>query len=65
MVALMNRSIDLLEELAHASNNVFNLSRRGYLYLTADPAKIPAMRSAAQDLPPGRRSTAHLYRRPG
>ncbi len=49
MVALMNRSIDLLEELAHASNNVFNLSRRGYLYLTADPAKIPAMRSAAEE----------------
>jgi len=29
MVALMNRSIDLLEELAHESDNRFLLNRRG------------------------------------
>ena len=37
MVAAMNRSIDLLEELARESGNVFGLNRRGYLYATADP----------------------------
>jgi glycine/D-amino acid oxidase-like deaminating enzyme len=35
MVSLMNRSIDILEELAHESDNVFHLSRRGYLFVTA------------------------------
>jgi glycine/D-amino acid oxidase-like deaminating enzyme len=48
MVELMNRSIDLMENLAHESDNVFNLSRRGYLYLTGDVNKIPALRAEAQ-----------------
>lgn len=37
MVSLMNRSIDILEELARESGNSFALNRRGYLYATADP----------------------------
>jgi glycine/D-amino acid oxidase-like deaminating enzyme len=49
MVGLMNRSIDLLEELAGQSGNLFHLNRRGYLYVTADPAKIPAMQRAAEE----------------
>lgn len=48
MVALMNRSIDLLESLADQSGNTFHLNRRGYLYLTADPAKIPGMQQEAE-----------------
>ena len=44
MLGLMNRSIDLMEELARASGNAFHMNRRGYLYLTADPDKIPALR---------------------
>jgi glycine/D-amino acid oxidase-like deaminating enzyme len=48
MVALMNRSIDLMEELAQESGNVFHLSRRGYLYITGDYTKIPQMESAAR-----------------
>ena len=40
MIALMNRSIDLLEELAEASNNLFHLNRRGYVYATADNHRI-------------------------
>jgi len=48
MLALMNRSIDLMEELAEQSGNVFHLNRRGYLYLTADESKIPAMLERAQ-----------------
>src|SRR5574341_476111 len=47
MVALMNRSIDIMEDLAHQSGNVFHLNRRGYLYLTADPNKVAAMTQAA------------------
>ncbi|HLE53178.1 MAG TPA: FAD-dependent oxidoreductase [Anaerolineales bacterium] len=49
MVSMMNRSIDLLEELAHSSRNAFHLNRRGYLYLTATQAKIPEMISAAEE----------------
>ena len=40
MVALMNRSIDLMEELARESSNIFHLNRRGYIYVTADPKRI-------------------------
>lgn len=40
MVALMNRSIDLLEQLAEAHGNPFNLNRRGYLFATADAARV-------------------------
>jgi len=35
MVRLINRSIDLLEEWAAASDNRFLLNRRGYVYATA------------------------------
>src|SRR4029450_4302006 len=49
MVALMNRSIDLLEELARESGNVFRMNRRGYLFATADPARIPDFIRAAED----------------
>jgi sarcosine oxidase subunit beta len=40
MVQLMNRSIDLLEELAEESGNYFRLNRRGYLYCTGDASCI-------------------------
>jgi sarcosine oxidase, subunit beta len=49
MVAAMNRSIDLLEELARESGNVFRLNRRGYLYATADPARVPVLVRAAEE----------------
>ncbi|HSR31728.1 MAG TPA: FAD-dependent oxidoreductase, partial [Anaerolineae bacterium] len=49
MVRLMNRSIDLMEELAHESGNVFHLSRRGYLFVTADPNRIPDFERAAEE----------------
>ncbi len=49
MVALMNRSIDLLEQIANATDNRIQLNRRGYLYATADPAKIPLLRQAAEE----------------
>ena len=48
MVAMMNRSIDLLEELANESKNVFGLNRRGYLFATANPDKAVDYASAGQ-----------------
>jgi glycine/D-amino acid oxidase-like deaminating enzyme len=49
MVGLMNRSIDLIEQIARASDNRIQLNRRGYLYATADPAKIPLLQQAAEE----------------
>src|SRR5690349_8474904 len=49
MVAFMNRSIDLLEEIARATGNSIQLNRRGYLYATADPARIPLLRQGAEE----------------
>jgi len=40
MVALMNRSIDLMEDLAQESGNIFRMNRRGYLFLTANPSGL-------------------------
>ena len=48
MVAAMNRSIDLLEELARESGNVFRMNRRGYLFATADPERVPQFLRAAE-----------------
>ena len=49
MVGLMNRSIDMLEALAHESDNAFHLNRRGYVYATADPKRIALFRRAADE----------------
>src|SRR5512132_4146714 len=38
MVRLMNRSIDLLEELEASSGGRLHLNRRGYAYATAQPS---------------------------
>ena len=47
MLALMNRSIDLMEALADESGNTFHMNRRGYLYVTADESKIEDLKSAS------------------
>ena len=49
MVALMTRSIDLLEELARESDNVFRMNRRGYLFATADPARASELVHFAEE----------------
>jgi glycine/D-amino acid oxidase-like deaminating enzyme len=49
MVQMMNRSIDLIEELAVESNNVFHLNHRGYLYATTDPNRVPLLEGFAQE----------------
>ncbi|MCP4429000.1 MAG: FAD-binding oxidoreductase [Chloroflexi bacterium] len=47
MARFMNRSIDLLEELAEASGNYFSMNRRGYMFLTAVPERAETMRQTA------------------
>ena len=48
MVRFMNRSIDLLEHLADASDNVFRMNRRGYVFGTAEPARAAELRAMAE-----------------
>src|SRR4029453_4573450 len=47
MVRFMNRSIDLLEELAESSDNVFRMNRRGYVFGTADARRAADFRATA------------------
>ncbi|HEX2998028.1 MAG TPA: FAD-dependent oxidoreductase [Anaerolineales bacterium] len=47
MLALMNRSTDLMETLADESGNVFRMNRRGYLYVTAEEGKAADLESDA------------------
>lgn len=49
MVAVMNRSIDLLEELARESGNVFLMNRRGYLFATAQAEQVERYVRAAEE----------------
>lgn len=50
MVRLTSRSVDLLEELSAESGGAFALSRRGYLFLTADPERAGALARAAEEV---------------
>ena len=50
MVGLMNRSIDIMEELARESSNIFHLSRRGYVYATASPDRISYFERYAKEV---------------
>lgn len=50
MVGLMNRSIDLLEEMAKESDNTFGLSRRGYLFVTADQRTFDTWKQQAHQI---------------
>ena len=48
MVRLTSRSLDVLEELAVESAGAFAMNRRGYAFLTADPARAAALAQAAE-----------------
>jgi glycine/D-amino acid oxidase-like deaminating enzyme len=50
MVRFMNRSIDLLEKAAEESGNVFQMNRRGYVFLTADPVQASHMEASAEEI---------------
>jgi glycine/D-amino acid oxidase-like deaminating enzyme len=49
MVSLMGRGIDIMEDLAHETSNVFHLNRRGYLFVTANPERIPDFKRVAEE----------------
>src|SRR3954466_15261098 len=48
MTAFMNRSIDLMEEIACATSNRINLNRRGYLFATGEASKVSWLRAMAE-----------------
>jgi glycine/D-amino acid oxidase-like deaminating enzyme len=48
MTAFMDRTIDLMEEIARETGNRINLNRRGYLFATADAGKIEFLRTMAK-----------------
>lgn len=50
MLRLVSRSIDLLEETARESGNAFRMNRRGYLFATADAARLAEMESMATEV---------------
>src|SRR5688572_20285573 len=50
MGRLMDRSIDLLDEIDRESGHAFELNRRGYVYLTADPNEAGRLRAEAGDV---------------
>jgi hypothetical protein len=45
-LALINRSVTVLEGLADESGNVFQMNRRGYLYVPADEEKAADLDAA-------------------
>ena len=50
MLRYMTRSIDLLEEMADESDNVFRMNRRGYVFVTADEEGVERLRATARDV---------------
>jgi glycine/D-amino acid oxidase-like deaminating enzyme len=48
MVDLTNRSIDILEVLKDQSDNFFNMSQNGYLFITGDPVQLASLTRAGQ-----------------
>jgi glycine/D-amino acid oxidase-like deaminating enzyme len=48
MTAFMDRSIDLIEEIARATDNRINLNRRGYVFATSDAGKIDFLQTMAE-----------------
>ncbi|WP_457092457.1 NAD(P)/FAD-dependent oxidoreductase [Microvirga sp. P5_D2] len=48
MTAFMDRSIDLIEGIARATDNRINLNRRGYVFATSDVGKISFLEEMAR-----------------
>ena len=46
----VSRSIDLFEELADDTGNLFRLNRRGYLFVSAEDDGVEKLRTAARDV---------------
>jgi glycine/D-amino acid oxidase-like deaminating enzyme len=65
MVALMSRSIDLMEELARESDNVFLMNRRGYLFATAQPEQVDRYLEAGRSAASRGVGPLRVHRSPG
>ena len=65
MVSLMNRSIDLMEDLARESGNVFLMNRRGYLFATAQPEQVERYLRAAEEAAVLGVGPVRVHRSPG
>lgn len=65
MVDLTNRSIDLLEALRDRSDNFFNMSRQGYLFVTGDPGQLASLTRAAQASSEFGAGPVRINRQPG
>ena len=50
MFRFVSRSIDLLEETAHESGNVFRLNRRGYLFATSSDVEFARLETTAREV---------------
>jgi len=50
MLRYMTRSIDLLEEMADESENVFRMNRRGYVFVTGDEEGVERLRGTAREV---------------
>ena len=50
MLRYMTRSIDILEEMAAESGNVFRLNRRGYVFVTGDEEGVERFRATAREV---------------
>ncbi|MDB4890193.1 MAG: dependent oxidoreductase [Gemmatimonadetes bacterium] len=50
MLRFVSRSIDLLEEIADETTNLFRLNRRGYLFATAEEDGVERLRSTARQV---------------
>ena len=61
MTAFMNRSIDLIEGIARATDNRINLNRRGYVFATADAGKISFLQTMAKIGRGARRRAARFH----
>src|SRR5689334_20454527 len=49
MVRLMNRSIDLFQEIDAETNHAIQLSQNGYMYFTTQPSQVETWRAIAKD----------------
>lgn len=65
MVSLMNRSIDLMEDLARESGNVFLMNRRGYLFATAQAEQVEHYLRAAEEAAGLGVGPVRIHRSPG
>lgn len=65
MVRLMNRSIDIMEELHREAPSRLPMHRRGYLYATADPKNVESMIAGAEEITTLGAGDLRVYRNSG